>query len=328
MKQASALAILAYAAMASAQAPAYGQCGGQGWTGPTTCVSGWTCQYSNDWYSQCVQGSGSGGTTARTSTTRTSTTSTRTTTTSRTTTRATTTTAAGGGGGGGGTGLTTVVPASAGSTTLPSAKVVSGVFDGGMMKYDRNPKVCQGQSETGESDAMFILESGATIRNVLIGPNQAEGIHCRGTCTIENVWWLDVCEDALTLKQASGTSYITGGGALHADDKIVQFNGRGTVSIKNFYANDYGKVVRSCGNCSGNGGPRNVVMDNVVAKDGGVLCGINTNYGDTCKISNSCQDDGKYCDRYTGNSNGSEPPKIGSGPDGTYCTTSNVRTSC
>ncbi|KIO31155.1 carbohydrate-binding module family 1 protein [Tulasnella calospora MUT 4182] len=34
---------------------AYGQCGGIGYTGPTTCVSGWTCVYSNDYYSQCVQ---------------------------------------------------------------------------------------------------------------------------------------------------------------------------------------------------------------------------------------------------------------------------------
>ncbi|KAG8930717.1 hypothetical protein FRC01_002367 [Tulasnella sp. 417] len=28
----------------------YGQCGGQGWTGGTVCVSGFTCVYSNDWY--------------------------------------------------------------------------------------------------------------------------------------------------------------------------------------------------------------------------------------------------------------------------------------
>ncbi|KAF3169772.1 hypothetical protein TWF225_011250 [Orbilia oligospora] len=34
-------------------APLYGQCGGQGWTGPTTCASG-TCKYSNEWYSQCL----------------------------------------------------------------------------------------------------------------------------------------------------------------------------------------------------------------------------------------------------------------------------------
>nr|BBC47920.1 xylanase [Penicillium sp.] len=32
----------------------WGQCGGSGWTGPTTCVSGTTCTYSNAWYSQCL----------------------------------------------------------------------------------------------------------------------------------------------------------------------------------------------------------------------------------------------------------------------------------
>ncbi|PVF96189.1 hypothetical protein CPB86DRAFT_679280, partial [Serendipita vermifera] len=29
----------------------WGQCGGQNWTGPTTCASG-TCTYSNPWYSK------------------------------------------------------------------------------------------------------------------------------------------------------------------------------------------------------------------------------------------------------------------------------------
>jgi len=33
-------------------APLWGQCGGNGWTGPTRCAEG-TCKYSNDWYSQC-----------------------------------------------------------------------------------------------------------------------------------------------------------------------------------------------------------------------------------------------------------------------------------
>lgn len=31
----------------------WGQCGGQNWTGPTTCAQG-TCKYSNPWYSQCL----------------------------------------------------------------------------------------------------------------------------------------------------------------------------------------------------------------------------------------------------------------------------------
>ena len=82
-------------------------------------------------------------------------------------------------------------------TLLPSAITVAagGSFDGKMFEYDRNVKVCQEHLvETQEKDAMFVLEDGATLSNVLIGPNQAEGVHCRGTCTLNNVWWLDVCE--------------------------------------------------------------------------------------------------------------------------------------
>ena len=102
----------------------------------------------------------------------------------------------------------------------------------------------------------------------------------RYNSTLKNVWWEDVCEDAATFKQAAGkTSYVIGGGARKAEDKIFQFNGRGTVSIKDFYAEDYGKVIRSCGDCTGNGGPRHVIIDGVVAVDGGPLCGINSNYG-------------------------------------------------
>ncbi|KIO27858.1 carbohydrate-binding module family 1 protein [Tulasnella calospora MUT 4182] len=37
-----------------ATAPHWGQCGGQGWTGPTVCAAPYTCQYSNAWYSQCL----------------------------------------------------------------------------------------------------------------------------------------------------------------------------------------------------------------------------------------------------------------------------------
>ncbi|KDR82070.1 hypothetical protein GALMADRAFT_135444 [Galerina marginata CBS 339.88] len=47
----------------NAQSPLYGQCGGtasiystRGWTGPTTCVSGSVCTFSNPYYSQCLPG--------------------------------------------------------------------------------------------------------------------------------------------------------------------------------------------------------------------------------------------------------------------------------
>ncbi|KAF3902691.1 Endoglucanase-5 [Arthrobotrys entomopaga] len=54
---------------AIAQQTGYGQCGGVGWTGPTTCVSWFTCVYRNDYYSQCVPGSGSPTTTTKFTTT-------------------------------------------------------------------------------------------------------------------------------------------------------------------------------------------------------------------------------------------------------------------
>ncbi|CAE6400526.1 hypothetical protein ACGC1H_000146 [Rhizoctonia solani] len=37
----------------SGTVPLYGQCGGSGYTGPTTCASG-TCKATNQWYSQCL----------------------------------------------------------------------------------------------------------------------------------------------------------------------------------------------------------------------------------------------------------------------------------
>ncbi|OBZ66782.1 GDP-L-fucose synthase [Grifola frondosa] len=47
---------LAVGAIAQTTAPQYGQCGGIGWTGATVCPSGWSCTYSNDYYSQCLPG--------------------------------------------------------------------------------------------------------------------------------------------------------------------------------------------------------------------------------------------------------------------------------
>ncbi|THH19988.1 hypothetical protein EW146_g1281 [Bondarzewia mesenterica] len=50
-------AIVAAAPSVCAQSLVWGQCGGIGWSGSTTCVSGSTCVYSNDYYSQCLPSS-------------------------------------------------------------------------------------------------------------------------------------------------------------------------------------------------------------------------------------------------------------------------------
>ncbi|KAJ3508764.1 hypothetical protein NLJ89_g5571 [Agrocybe chaxingu] len=51
------LVLLAVAAQrVTADVGVWGQCGGIGYSGETTCVSGATCVYQNDWYSQCLPG--------------------------------------------------------------------------------------------------------------------------------------------------------------------------------------------------------------------------------------------------------------------------------
>ena len=112
---------------------------------------------------------------------------------------------------------------------------------------------------------LFEVANGGTLQNVILGAPAADGVHCRGTCTLRNVWWEDVGEDAATLKGSSSSQTMTieNGGAKGAADKMFQHNGPGTMIIRNFCAQDFGKLYRSCGNCSSQY-QRNVQMDNVM----------------------------------------------------------------
>ncbi|KAG8986402.1 hypothetical protein FRB90_004046 [Tulasnella sp. 427] len=112
----------------AAQSGAWQQCGGQGWTGSTTCISGWTCVYSNPYYSQCLQSTTTGASTTTTKSSTTTTTSKSSTTTSKSstttskstttngTTKSTTTTPT----------TTTTTATGTGSSTTPITTLVSG----------------------------------------------------------------------------------------------------------------------------------------------------------------------------------------------------------
>ncbi|CAK5042608.1 unnamed protein product [Aphanomyces euteiches] len=77
-------------------------------------------------------------------------------------------------------------------------------------------------------------------------------------CTIENVWWDDVCEDALSIKggSASSVAQVIGGG---------------------YYAQYFGKLQTQ----------RKVTLTNVYAVNPkATLVGVNKNYNDQAKFSN------------------------------------------
>ncbi|KAF2493228.1 pectate lyase [Lophium mytilinum] len=215
------------------------------------------------------------------------------------------------------TNLQSTFPASSGTTNLAAVKTIaaSATFDGGMLQWLLTASTCNEQAEGGDSDAVFLLQDGAVLSNVVIGPNNGEGIHCLGSCTLNNVWWTDLCEDAATFKQSSGTSYVNGGGARNAEDIVLQHNGGGMVAVKNFYAENIGKHARTS------------TFTNIKVDGADVVAGVNGNEGDTTTISNSCILDSSICWLYKGVDDESEPTKTASGPDGTVCATSSIKTS-
>ncbi|MGO7133547.1 pectate lyase [Rhizobium leguminosarum] len=136
--------------------------------------------------------------------------------------------------------------------------VDGGVFDGKGATYTASSKLGDGgQSE--DQKPIFILMNGATLKNVTLGENGADGIHVYGGATLENVNWLDVGEDALTVKSA-GDVTILGGSAKGATDKIFQINADTHFVLKNFDADGFTSLVRT------NGGKQ---IDAEVIIDGG-----------------------------------------------------------
>ena len=209
----------------------------------------------------------------------------------------------------------TTFPTPTGNSPVNNGTIpVTGTFDGGMRRY-----CCIGDGGPGESqDPVFELAPGATIQNVILGAPAGDGIHCEGNCTIRNVWWEDVGEDAATFR-GGNDYYVIGGGARAASDKVFQHNGPGTVHISGFYAENVGKLYRGCGNCS-TSYQRHVVLDNVAVRSTGVLAGINTNWGDTARFTRiTVYGSAVICEKYRGVPSGSEPVKIGEGADGVNC---------
>ena len=77
--------------------------------------------------------------------------------------------------------------------SLPEPSIISGSEDFGNQEFDRGHP-CDSDEDTGSENAVFILEDGASISNVIIGSDSLEGVHCEGSCTLTNVWFRDVCE--------------------------------------------------------------------------------------------------------------------------------------
>ncbi|MFJ2160797.1 pectate lyase [Streptomyces sp. NPDC087856] len=216
-------------------------------------------------------------------------------------------------------------PTASGSQAVTKTISVSGTKDYGMLRLYGSGDLGTG-SQDEDQGPILELAPGAVVKNVIIGSPAADGIHCLGNCTLQNVWWEDVGEDAATFLGSSSSNVYTvnGGGAKEASDKVFQFNGAGTLNVSNFAAQTFGTFVRSCGNCKTQY-KRTINLNTIEATyKGSRIVGINTNYGDsaTLKAITIVGDTSKKmipCQKYIGNNTGAEPTTNGTGADGTYC---------
>ncbi|MET0415484.1 MAG: pectate lyase [Actinoplanes sp.] len=218
-------------------------------------------------------------------------------------------------------------PPATGEEVVTATIEVSGVFDGANKRFVGGGDLGDGGQDEGQ-DPLFRLAAGATLRNVILGSPAADGVHCAGSCTLSGVHWEDVGEDAATFRGAGATVVVEGGSAQGADDKVFQDNrgAGGSVTIRDFEVSGFGKLYRSCGNCTTQAA-RTVRMENITATaPGDTLAGINVNLGDRLTIDGVTLvgDEISLCDLFEGNDTGDEPTKIGEGPDGTSCVATGV----
>jgi len=213
--------------------------------------------------------------------------------------------------------------------TVTETIQVTGTFDGGGDTFIGGGDLGDGGQAEGQ-DALFDLADGATLTNVTIGSPAADGVHCAGSCTLSGVSWLDVGEDAATFRGTNATVVIDGGSAAHAADKVFQDNrlAGGSVTIRNFTVSDFGKLYRSCGNCSSQAA-RTATISNITATaPGDMLAGVNANLGDKVTISGAEISDGiDVCNLFNGNDTGDEPTKISSESDGVHCIATGITTN-
>jgi pectate lyase C len=151
--------------------------------------------------------------------------------------------------------LTCAITGTGGRRTITQTIFVppNGVYDGNGETLTADPTAMKCDLTEGEQAESqrpyFLLAPGATLKNVTIDYPGCEGVHMMGDNVLENITWVDVGEDAASVRSyfPGGTFEILGSEAHHASDKTFQFNAPGEVLIQDFVGSDMGKLVRQNG---------------------------------------------------------------------------------
>ncbi|MBN1604979.1 MAG: pectate lyase [Polyangiaceae bacterium] len=118
-------------------------------------------------------------------------------------------------------------------------------YDGGCKTYRADPGTL-GDGSQAEGQSPVFRVNGGTLSNVILGASAADGIHIYGNTTLKNVHWLDIGEDAMTIK-SNATMTLDCGSSNQGEDKTFQVNAESNITIKNFTAKNAGKFMRQNG---------------------------------------------------------------------------------
>ncbi|WP_024694283.1 pectate lyase [Pseudomonas syringae] len=149
------------------------------------------------------------------------------------------------------------VPKASGDTVTVNETIKVGpgqVFDGGGKTYTAGSSLGNGDQSENQKP-LFELAEGATLKNVNLGENAADGIHVRAAndkaVTIQNLHAANVGEDLITVKGEGGAKVtnlnILDSSAKGADDKVVQLNANTHLNMDGFKADNFGTLVRTNG---------------------------------------------------------------------------------
>jgi pectate lyase C len=139
-------------------------------------------------------------------------------------------------------------------------RVNAGTFDGGCRTYVAGPFMGEHDEVI---DPMFILENGARLRNVIIGPSRqggrARAAHIFAGATLDNVNITKADYDSPLSIKTAGTVTFTRFTAQNSNDHLITASGINTrVNISNCVFRNARKVYRQLG---GTNYPTHVTID-------------------------------------------------------------------
>ncbi|KAJ0393716.1 hypothetical protein ATCC90586_009786 [Pythium insidiosum] len=189
-----------------------------------------------------------------------------------------------------------------------------------MKKFGRSNVACATGRDATSADAVFVIQPGGVLKNVIVGANNVVGVFCaEQNCALENVWFDGACQAAVVVEKGQGTTTVRGGGARHTPQRVVLQKAAGRVQVSNFYAEGTAEIVESCSTC----GPvkRQVSLTGLeCVAPKSALVRVNKNYNDEAEIDaikvKSPPPSFAVCTHYEG---GRTPVQVGSGAQGKLC---------